>query len=595
MKTTSKSTNVKTIRLFWQHTKPDKLLFLLGTTGAGLGVLVQDVLPPLVVSKAFNRLQEIYATGQSISFASLQHFVWWYIGLVIAGFIIWRVQVFVTWEYEIRSLQRIAEHLFDHLQRQGSRFHADRFGGALVSQANKFLASYERLADEFTWSVTTGVVAFVSSLIVLFITSWQVALVLTVISIIYMNVMIYRMRKQLPYDRALASSESERTAKLADTITNVAAVRAFAGEEHENRLFHKQVLSTSQANYTLRKVALTNELISHMGTASIGMVVFTFGVLAVTTIHAPVGTLYLAITYTLALTRRLWESTRVMRNLNRAFGDAADMTEILQLEPEIKDVNNPQSLVVKNGGIVFSNVTFGYMDANNKSVFENLDFSVRGGEKIGLVGHSGGGKTTVTKLLLRFADIQSGEITIDSQNIANVRQADLRSHIAYVPQEPLLFHRTITENIGYGKLSVNQDQIKHVAKLAHADEFIRDLPSGYETLVGERGVKLSGGQRQRIAIARAMLKDAPILVLDEATSSLDSESEKLIQDALWKLMEGRTAIVIAHRLSTIQKMDRIIVLENGKIAEQDTHKALLKRGGRYAELWAHQSGGFLEE
>ena len=192
-------------------------------------------------------------------------------------------------------------------------------------------------------------------------------------------------------------------------------------------------------------------------------------------------------------------------------------------------------------------------------------------------------------------DIQEGVITIDEQDIAKVTQSSLRKAISYVPQEPMLFHRTLSENIRYGKLNATDAEVERAAKLAHAHEFIKDLPQGYETLVGERGVKLSGGQRQRVAIARAILKDAPILVLDEATSALDSESEKLIQDALGKLMKNRTSIVIAHRLSTIQKMDRIIVLDKGKITEEGSHKELLLKNGTYAKLWAHQSGGFIEE
>jgi ATP-binding cassette subfamily B protein len=221
--------------------------------------------------------------------------------------------------------------------------------------------------------------------------------------------------------------------------------------------------------------------------------------------------------------------------------------------------------------------------------------SIHAGEKIGLVGHSGSGKTTFTRLLLRFSDLDKGEILIDGQNIANITQDDLHNEIAYVPQEPLLFHRSIKENISYGQPAASMSEIDKAAKQAHAEDFIEQLPKGYETLVGERGVKLSGGQRQRIAIARALLKDAPILLLDEATSALDSESEALIQDALWKLMEGRTAIVIAHRLSTIQRMDRIVVMDDGKIVEQGSHKKLLKLGGTYAKLWARQSGGFIED
>ena len=228
-------------------------------------------------------------------------------------------------------------------------------------------------------------------------------------------------------------------------------------------------------------------------------------------------------------------------------------------------------------------------------IFDHLNLKIQPSEKIGLVGSSGGGKSTFTKLLQREMDIESGTIMIDGHDISKLRLQDVRQAISLVPQEPMLFHRSIADNIGYAYPDVALKDIKRVAKLAHADQFISSLPQGYDTPVGERGVKLSGGQRQRIAIARAMLKDAPILVLDEATSALDSESEVLIQDALWKLMEGRTAIVIAHRLSTIQKMDRIIVLDNGNIVEQGSHAELLKRNGRYAKLWAHQSGGFIND
>jgi ATP-binding cassette subfamily B protein len=282
------------------------------------------------------------------------------------------------------------------------------------------------------------------------------------------------------------------------------------------------------------------------------------------------------------------------RMIEQALSDAAEMTEILGVELEVKDPKNPKRMHVTKGEITFTNVNFTH-DGSRESLFSNFTLLVAPGEKIGLVGHSGSGKTSLTKLLLRFVDIEGGTIAIDGQNIAQVAQADLRSHIAYVPQEPLLFHRTLSQNIAYGKPDATAGEIEAAAKMAHAHEFITTLPKGYQTMVGERGVKLSGGQRQRIAIARAILKNAPIIVLDEATSALDSESEKLIQDALKKLMHGRTTIVIAHRLSTIQNMDRIVVLEDGTIAQQGTHAELLKQGGTYADLWKHQSGGFLED
>jgi ATP-binding cassette subfamily B protein len=255
---------------------------------------------------------------------------------------------------------------------------------------------------------------------------------------------------------------------------------------------------------------------------------------------------------------------------------------------------HPETSHISKGEIILKDMTFTHPE-NNDALFHKTNLVIAPGEKIGLVGHSGSGKTSLTKLLLRFHDLDDGEILIDGQNIAHITQDDLRRSIAYVPQEPVLFHRTIRENIAYGRPDASDTEVHAAARKANAHEFIEKLPAGYDTLVGERGVKLSGGQRQRIVIARAVLKDAPILILDEATSALDSESEVLIQSALWELMKGRTAIVIAHRLSTIQKMDRIVVLQDGAIIEQGSHAELVKQSGTYAGLWAHQSGGFIEE
>jgi ATP-binding cassette subfamily B protein len=303
-----------------------------------------------------------------------------------------------------------------------------------------------------------------------------------------------------------------------------------------------------------------------------------------------------AFTFTITLSNRLFDINNMLRSIEDGFLLASPMTEYMLQHPEITDKPDAKVLQVQRGAIDLTDVTFNYRnEQTEQSVFAGLDLHIRAGEKIGLVGPSGGGKTTLTRLLLRFEDIHKGTITIDGQDISAVTQASLRRVISYVPQEPLMFHRSVQENIAYGKPDATDVDIQLAAEAAHADGFIASLSDGYDTIVGERGVKLSGGQRQRVAIARAILKDAPILILDEATSALDSESEVLIQDALWKLLQDRTAIVIAHRLSTIQKMDRILVLEDGQIVEQGTHKQLLKQKGTYAKLWAHQSGGFIDD
>jgi ATP-binding cassette subfamily B protein len=276
----------------------------------------------------------------------------------------------------------------------------------------------------------------------------------------------------------------------------------------------------------------------------------------------------------------------------KAMTDMQEVVDIFDTPIDILDPVKPECLVISEGHIVFKNVSFQYKDG--VTVLKDFNLDIAPGERVGLVGHSGAGKSTITKLLLRFSDVKMGEIIIDGQNIKNITQNDLRSVISYVPQEPILFHRTIGENITYSKPGATQEEIIKVAKKAFAHDFIMKLPRGYDTLVGERGIKLSGGERQRIAIARAMLKNSPILVLDEATSSLDSTSEGYIQSGFEELMKGKTTIVVAHRLSTISKMDRIVVLEDGDIAEMGTHKELIKHNGAYASFWNHQTGGFLE-
>ena len=392
-----------------------------------------------------------------------------------------------------------------------------------------------------------------------------------------------------------AKSSNKLNGQLADVISNVLAVKSSGAEATEQKFFTKTVNSWRNSSLDVMRGFLKVSTIY----SSINMVIkigaIAFAVYAAQNDLVSVASVYLIITYTGSVAHELWNMNGIMRNYNRIIGNANDMVEILQTPTTLIDKSDSK-LKVTNGEISMDKVTFTHDEGQGDTLFHDFSLDIKPGEKLGLVGASGSGKTTLTKLLLRFADIDSGKITIDGQDISEVTQESLRAKIAYVPQEPLLFHHSVRENIAYGRPDATDAEIEEAAKKAGAYDFIVGLKDGFDTMVGERGIKLSGGQRQRVAIARAILKDAPILVLDEATSALDSESEALIQKSLETLMKNRTSIVIAHRLSTIAKLDRIIVLKYGKIVEDGSHDELInKKRGVYAKLWARQSGGFIEE
>lgn len=592
------NTTRQTLLVYWQHALRYKrylipLIIISPLTTAGLRLV-----PPLIMAEVIRRLGgNDFITGEFWASFSTQ-IILYAIVAIIGGTILARLDVFLVWKLEIYVNRDLARTMFNHYMKLDAGFHENSFGGSLVSRTNKLVGSYIRFADTIAFQLLPTFTSFLFIVIVMYPKSHVFVLSFTVFSLIFVSVAYFYSKKVRKLSEIEADAEHKATGALADAVTNVMAIKSFASWKYEKRKFESISENTRRRAMDTMRATLFRDFIASIITSGLQVAALVIAIIAIVERNASLATVFLMLTYTGVIADYLWQfSSQILRNFNRSMGDAQRAIITLNTEPKIVDKPHTEPFNISKGEIKFSAVTFDHKDKVNEesSLFNNLSFSVKPGEKVGLVGHSGGGKTTITKLLLRYMDIDDGEILIDGINIAKVPQDDLRSQITYVPQEPLLFHRSLAENISYGKNNATEDEIKKVAKDAYAHEFIKSLPQGYDTLVGERGVKLSGGQRQRIAIARAMLKDVPVLLLDEATSALDSESEKYIQDALWKLMEGKTAMVIAHRLSTIQRMDRIIVLEDGRIVEEGSHKELLHKDGVYASLWKHQSGGFLEE
>ncbi|HEY1064121.1 MAG TPA: ABC transporter ATP-binding protein [Candidatus Saccharimonadales bacterium] len=576
------------IRRFPRYAVPSFLLL-------PINIIVNNYLPPLVLAVILHRLSTgDYQDGEVwASFGG--ELVLYLVLALLGGTVLWRLFDAFYWRLEGHVVRSISKQVFSKLIHESSTFHANEFGGSLVSATNKLTGAYVRITDTTMFAVAPLFVGLIFVSIVMFSRSWLYTVILVGFSLFYIAVSFYATRSVRERGRLLATTESKQTGVLADAITNVMAIKSFARERYEEQRFARATDKTYSGLISMMNAFQRQQLFLGSVTGVLSAASLVAAVVSVVMFDANIATAFLIFNYTSAIVSQLFQfSNNALRNYNRAIGDAGDMIDILERVPEVLDPAKPEKVKMPNGHVEFKDVTFTH-NGSDDALFSHLDLDIKPGEKIGLVGHSGSGKTTFTRILLRFSDIDSGEVLVDGQNIAHVTQDDLHTRISYVPQEPLLFHRSIRENIAYGDPKATDAQVRWAAQQAHAADFIEQLPDGYETLVGERGVKLSGGQRQRIAIARAMLKKAPILVLDEATSALDSESEVLIQDALWKLMEGRTAIVIAHRLSTIQKMDRIIVMDNGAIAEQGSHAQLLKKKGTYAKLWAHQSGGFIDD
>lgn len=576
-------------RLFWRAAMKYKVRTFAAFLGTILTPLVAAFAAPFIISRLLEQIQ-----AGTVTLEGSIPLILMYVAVEIYGQLVgWRINLFLNWTMETAAQRDLYRKIFTALTEQSLTFHADRFGGALVSQTTKLIGAFERFWDTVFFQVMPSFTSVVAAITILGFIFWQYAVVLGVVTIIFGISVFFGSRFMLKRNKEEAQANTATNAHVADAITNVMTIKAHGRETEELEMLDLNTATWREKSLSTMRGFLGVSSIYSSIITMLNICALVAAIWAAEHQTISIGTVYLAITYTFTVARQLWEMNGIMRNYNRIMGDAHDMVEILALSPEVQNTTH-KPLRISDGNITFKNITFTHQGSNGP-IFKGFNLAIKPGERVGLVGHSGSGKTTLTRLLLRFSDVEKGSISIDGTNIAKVTQQSLRQNIAYVPQEPLLFHRSLRENIAYGKPDATDAEIEKAARLANAMEFIKNLPDGLETLVGERGVKLSGGQRQRIVIARAILKNAPILVLDEATSALDSESEKLIQDALGKLMKGRTSIVIAHRLSTIAKLDRIVVLENGAIVEEGSHSALLKKNGTYAKLWAHQSGGFIEE
>jgi ATP-binding cassette, subfamily B, bacterial len=572
---------------FWFVSKPHKWWMIsaacLATLAAGLDQST---------SYLFKLIVDAVESGNTTS-------VFWFgVAFPVVIFVnqmLFRLSGYFGMRWSVQAEETGTNFLFDHVTKHSHSYFSNRFAGGIQSKVRNVIGGVNDLIPELLWSYLYSLTALLVTLGFILSVDYAAAgiFILLVIILLLINTKLAPHKQR--FSKLQAEASTELVGSMVDVISNVGVMKQYTAHKKENRYINK---AAKKLMFARRRSWTMTEYMLIINTC----VLFVFSVclflllinrwqngLVTTGEFVLIASLISQLSGTLLFIGRAFNSTA------RTIGEMKEGLEELMIPHDIIDVPNATELRLTSGGrVVFSKLTFNFED-NPVKVFDDFNLIIPAGQRVGLVGSSGAGKSTFVALLLRQHDVTAGQILIDNQNISKVSQDSLRQAIAVVPQDPALFHRSIRENIAYGKSDATQEEIEAVARKAQAHDFIVALPEGYDTLVGERGVKLSGGQKQRVAIARAMLKDAPILVLDEATSALDSESEVEIQKALHILMNGKTVIAVAHRLSTLREMDRIIVLESGRIIEDGTHETLKDAGGTYAKLWSHQAGGFINE
>lgn len=483
--------------------------------------------------------------------------------------------------------------MFDHVQQHSPRYFNERFAGNLANKITDMTTQVESILQQLFWPIVSSVATSLLGALFLWFVHPILAGILILWVIIHLSISLMFSKKCDLYEHRHGESRSTLLGKIVDSLTNYFTVNLFYRFKYEKNALLPFQNEEEKTNVSARRYVEKMRSVTSFFYASIcflgvnGFVIYLWLHHQITTgeVAQVFGTMW-------NIAAIMWAVGGSLPVFFQSFGTAKQAYSVMLDPQDMGDKPGAKELKVKTGEIIFENVSFSY---GEKKLFSNKYAHIRGGEKVGLVGFTGAGKSTFINLILRFFPLHSGKILIDGQDIADTTLESLRRQIALIPQDPTLFHRTLRENISYGKPEATEAEITQAAKLAHCDEFIRHISAGYEAKVGERGTKLSGGEKQRVAIARAILVDAPILILDEATSSLDSVTEKYIQDSLETLMQGRTTLVIAHRLSTLSRMDRILVFDQGKIVEEGTHTTLMSQNGLYARMWNMQIKGFLPE
>ena len=508
----------------------------------------------------------------------------------IASFIVYRLYDFWAIALEMNIQEWINNFFLQKLQYHSYKFFSENMSWSLISKFRKGVSAFEKLSDIFSWQILPFITNVTIILIIIGVQNIWISIWIFIVILIFTRLQYVLYKYIHPYQKKANALDSEQGGLLSDLIINNHTIKLFASEKKEERKYAKLNYDTVHA----RKIQYHKSIWIWGSSAAIWIIleigIMYFAIRMWWNGTISLGMIVLLQTYILRLIDFLWGIGQTLRHTFIAISEASEILQIIDTPHEIQDKSS-KKLKLQHGAISFNNVNFSY---GENQIFHDLNFHIKPGERVALVGESGSGKTTITKLLFRLYDIQKGEILIDDQNIAEITQESLRSSMSMIPQDPILFHRSIRENIAYGKPNASDEEIIATAKMARCHEFISHLKEGYETLVGERGIKLSWGERQRVAIARAILENKQIIVMDEATSALDSESEFLIQEAIEELMQNKTLLIIAHRLSTIMKMDKIIVMDQGKIAEKGSHKELLaKDNGIYKKLRNIQSGGFI--